>query len=324
MKFNRGRWASTLLCAVVGLSACNESAETSKKETKNSGGDSQTQSAMDNAADQVDVSRFLFNDTVNALVESSPNSALLTTTTDPCLGGGSVTVTVDDVDPEGPSSGDTYTSTYTDCIMWGNRTMNGTNAFEIVTLTGDPTQPPPAIWAIETTAATDMTVTSTQSTRVTLGTFSFAAGTTDGVTYTRAAKGDSEQTVTVGAAPPRTETRNVDTALSWDVGAATYVDTVTINSTGGHGGDLAVETLEPLSGSTNAGTGTWTNSFGPPTAGVLVVTRTNATATSIRTYTAQSDGTVQVETDANGDGTPESTTVTRWPFQILALLGLLY
>lgn len=323
MNFNRGRWVSTLLCAVVGLSACNESAETSKKETKITGGDSQTQSAVNNAADQVDVSRFLFNDTVNALAESNPNKALLTTTTDPCLGGGSVTVTVDDVDPAGPSTGDTYTSTYTDCIMWGNRTLNGTSTFEIVTLTGDPTQPPPAIWAIETTVVTDMTVVSSQSTRVSTGTFSFAAGTTDGVAYTRAVNGDSKQTVTVGAAPPRTETTSIDTALSWDVGAGTYVDTVTINSVGGHGGDLVVETLEPLSGSMTTETGTWRISFAPPSAGILRATRTSATATSIRTYTAQSDGTVQIETDADGDGTPESTTVTRWPFQILAILGLL-
>lgn len=315
-------WTASALCALVlGVTGCNESTGTGATAVPGSHTDKTSDVALNNAADQEDVASFLLNDTVNALAKSTTDPTLLTTTTNPCTGGGTVTVVVDDVDPPGPSTGDKFSSTYLDCITFGGRTINGTSAFEIVSLTGDFAT---AIWQISTKATIDLTTVSATSSRANKGSHTFTAGTTDGVTYTRAAKGTSAQVVTTGTAAPRNETRAVDNALSWNVATSAYSDTVSINNTGGPGGDLAVETLATLAGTFSVPTTTWYwgRSFSSPTAGKLRVTRTNGAAKSINTYTAQSDGRVEIAVDANGDGTPESTTIAAWPFQIIALLGL--
>lgn len=313
------------LAALLALPGCNEQAQSSKVTTHTPSAQPKADdSAVANSADQLDVAAFVYSDTINALVATGNYATLLTTTVNPCSGGGTVTVAYDDIDPAGPSTGDSYTSTYADCVYWGS-TLNGTNSFKIDELSGDPTAPAPAVWMIKTTAVTDLLVDRTTSSRAMKGTHLFAAGTSDGVNYSRAVTGDSTTTRTQGTTTS-TETRKDDTKLTWNLSNNSYSNTISRDETGGPAGDLTIETLEILTGTIPATTTRWRNSLNPPTAGKARVTRTAVTATtatkSIQTFTALSDGTVQTDIDSNGDGVVDTTTTGPWPYRILYLLGL--
>lgn len=318
--------ASLALTACIGQSSSTEDTPPPKPRNTNTAPTQSTppdsDAAESNAADQLNVADFAMRNAIHAFAATGPNAALLTTVTNPCLGGGTVTVDQNDVDPVGPSTGDTYKSTFANCVI-GARTINGSSEFEIVTLVGDPTQPPPAVWSIDTRAAIDITVLSANFTRASKGEFHFAAGTSDGVDFAREIAGQATQSITTGTAT-RNEARSDESSLTWNVNTNSYRDTVRITQTGGSGGDLAVETLAPVTGTITPRTvfGFTLYRYNPPTAGSVKVTVTSGSLTTSTTYTGQSDGQAQIDIDTDGNGTIDTTTTGPWPRRVLTLLGL--
>lgn len=214
-------------------------------------------------------------------------------------GKGSISVTVDDVDPPGRSAGDSYATTYNNCVQFG-RTLNGSSKFTIVTLTGDPTQPPPAIWSITTTAVSDLTVTLATSSYTERSNYNFSHGTVDGVSYARVAEGTSNGSVTrAGVTTP--QSGNFKNTLDIDYSLNTYTYTMSVDKKT-VAGDVLIETLTPLTGTVGDS----------PGSGVIRVTRSTATTRSITTTTALGGGNARVDVDNNGDGVIDSTVTLPW------------
>ncbi|MBI3774617.1 MAG: hypothetical protein HY273_03530 [Gammaproteobacteria bacterium] len=241
---------------------------------------------------------------------SSP--APLTTDT----GKGSISVTVNDVDPAGRSTGDSYTTTYNQCVQFG-RTLDGSSTFTIDALTGVPYSPAPAIWSIATTAESNMTITSTTSSRTEKSKYTFSNGSTDGVTYTKVAEGTSTGSVT-RAAVTTAQSSNFKMTLAENHNTNLYTHTMLVDRKGGARGDVLIETPAPLVGPLG--------SFGrAPDSGSIKVTRTTvATATtpatkSITTITAIGGGNARVEVDSNGDGVIDTTTTVAWWVAVISL-----
>lgn len=217
-------------------------------------------------------------------------------------GNGSISVTVDDIDPPGRSAGDSYTTTYTNCVQF-SRTLSGSSKFTIVTLTGDPTLPPPAIWSIATTAVSDLTITLATSSRTEKSSYSFTNGTLDGVAYSRVAAGTSSGSVT-RAGVTTIQSGNFKNTLDSNYNLNTYTYTMLVDRKTGTG-DVLIETPVPLAGTL----GTLVKS---PTSGTLKVTRSTGTTLSITTTTAIGGGNARVDVDSNGDGVIDSTSTVPW------------
>ena len=244
---------------------------------------------------------------------SSP--APLTTDT----GNGSISVTVNRADTTKPSVNDSYTTTYNQCVQFG-RTLNGTSKFTIAALTGVPFSLAPAIWSIATIAESDMTITSTTSSRTEKSKYTFSNGSTDGVTYTKIAEGTSSGSVTRGpvtAPVTTTQSSNFKMTLADNHNTNLYTHTMSVGRKTDTR-DVLIDTPTPLVG--KLGT------FGTaPDSGSIKVTRTTvATATtpatkSITTITVTTGGNARVDVDSNGDGVIDSTSTVTWRVAILSL-----
>lgn len=226
-------------------------------------------------------------------------------------GNGSISVTVDDVDPPGHSAGDSYTTTYDMCVQFG-RTLDGSSKFTIDALSGELFSPAPAIWNIATTAVSDMTITTATSSRTEQSSYAFTAGTTDGVIYSKIAEGTSSGSVT-RASVTTTQSSNFKMTMDENHSTNLYTHTMLVDRKGGARGDLLIETPEALEGPLGT--------FGTaPASGSIKVTRVTTAATSITTITALGGGDARVDVDSNGDGTIDTTSTVPWRRAILGLL----
>jgi len=251
-----------------------------------------------------------FQELAQTLTAASGILAATTTTVfcgaDPLTdtGAGSVTTVRDDVDPPGPSTGDSVTVTFNQCVRGvapNTRTINGTDKHVLNTVTGQPYVTVP--WTLNGSTATDMTTASAQATTIHKGTTKTDAGSVDGVVATRNSAGDLAHTVTPTGAAAEVTTRKFDIASTRDTNLNTFSYSVNIDSSSPRG-TRKIATTTPLSGTNGAA----------PTAGVLSITKTD-TATnskSVVTITVNADGTVTIATDSNGDGVVDTTVTVPW------------
>lgn len=218
-------------------------------------------------------------------------------------GNGSVTTVANDADPAGPSTGDSLTVTFTNCVE-GGRTLNGSVNSTVVTLTGTPGS---GTFTLNTTRATDLTIATAAGATITSKATSSVNEASDGVKTTRTVKGNSAIAVT-GAATS-SSTQEYDVSNTTDAAANTFTQTASLKSTSTTDGGHEVTTPTPISGTIGA----------VPSAGVINIKHTAADGTiSLIKATIQADGTVTVESDTNGDGVVDTTTTRSW----FGLIGL--
>ncbi len=321
MTLRNGKVISTVagIGLAIFLAGCNapeEQAKTSAAADTNTTtdiGDSTNYATL--AADEVQLALTLGRSQTQGLTATTvyfcSSPAPLTTDT----GKGSITVTVTRADPTKPSANDSYTTTYNQCVQ-SARTLDGTSSFTIDALSGVLFSPPPVIWSIATTAVSDMTITSTTSTRTEKSSYTFSNGSTDGVTYTKIAEGTSTGSVT-RATVTTTQSGNFKMTLAENHNTNLYTHTMSVDRKTDTR-EVLIETPTPLIG--KLGT------FGTaPDSGSIKVTRTTAaTATtaatkSITTITAVTGGNARVDVDSNGDGAIDSTSTVTWRLAILSL-----
>lgn len=226
-----------------------------------------------------------------------------TTTTRVCAGGGSVTTDTNDVDPVGPSTGDSLKVTFSNCVE-GGRTLNGTVNSTVVTLTGTPGS---GAFTLNTTRATDLTIATAAGATIKSKATSSVNEASDGVKTTRNVKGNSAVDVTGTATS--SSTQDYDIASTTDAATNTFTQTASLKSTSTTGGGHEVATPTPISGTIGSA----------PSAGIITIKHTAADGSiSLIKATIQTDGTVLVETDSNGDGVIDTTTTRSW----FGLIGL--
>jgi hypothetical protein len=211
-------------------------------------------------------------------------------------GNGSMTIEIDDVDPPGQSTGDSFTITYDDCVQFG-ATYNGSSAFKIDEVSGLPYSAPPQVWRVATSHASDVTIVRATGVTTMGSTFVFSSGTADGVAYERIVKGSFD--LAAGTTAPIATM--YDNNYGWNVATNSFTHTVNTGFSSSFG-SYKLETLTPVSGMLDA----------PPTGGKARITQDFGSTTMITTYTVLTDGMVQVELDANGDGTVDVTYALPW------------
>lgn len=211
-------------------------------------------------------------------------------------GNGSMVIEIDDVDPPGQSTGDSFKITYNDCVQFGG-TYNGSSAFKIDEISGTPYAAPPQLWRVATSHASEIAIERGGSTTTTASTFGFSSGTADGVAYERIVKGSFD--FAAGSGTPITTL--YDNNYGWNVSTNTFTHSVN-SSFSSSFGSYKLETLTPVTGTLDT----------PPTAGKARITQDFGSTTMITTFTVLTDGMVQVELDANGDGTVDVTYTVPW------------
>lgn len=215
-------------------------------------------------------------------------------------GNGSVTITTDDQDPVGRSTGDAVTTTFNQCDQFGG-VVNGSTSNKINSLTGDPFVTSP--WVVDTTRSTDLTRTGTQGSSTTKSTASSKSESADGVVIVRTSTGQGTRSSTDTAGVTTDSSNQFSSKSTTDMNLQTQTSEFDMNSTDGTSTRTA-KTTTPISGPLN----------GAPTAGIIEIKETDSTAAVNRLVrvTMQADGTSLVEIDSNGDGTIDQTFTSRW------------
>lgn len=210
-----------------------------------------------------------------------------------CSGGGTIGVSLDDIDDSGDvSTGDTFTMSFNSCQEDGS-TLNGSMSVANLVVT----QPTPTAYTysgsitINSLAFSDGADSGTMS-----GTINFAESSSDSVTVTSTLSISSltatltGETLTISALSA-TVTENLTT------GAYTLVSNGTINSSK-LGGVVTFTTPTALKG------------FGTayPSSGAIKISGSNSSIT----LTALSSTNVRLDIDSNNDGTTDSTMNSTW------------
>lgn len=248
-------------------------------------------------------------DAFNTATLAEVGSLAITTTTFFCnsadpqnidTGNGSVTITTDDQDPAGRSTGDSVTTTFNQCNQFGG-IANGTTSNKINALTGDPFVTAP--WVVDTTHSTDLSRTSARGSSTTKSTASSKAESADGVVIVRTTAGEGSRTGTDGAGVATSSTSRFSSKSTTDLNLQTKTNEFDMNSTSGTS-TRSAKTATPIAGPLN----------GAPTSGVIEIREADPAAglNRIVRVTMQSDGTALVEVDADGDGVFEQTFTTPW------------
>ncbi len=246
---------------------------------------------------------------IATLIANDVDPLAITTTTFFCnspdpqnidAGNGSITSTVDDQDPLGISTGDSVTTTFNQCTQFG-RTLNGTRTHTIDSLTGQPYVTTP--WSIETTRASDLTITASERTVSTKNVSTMIANSEDGVIITRSISGTGTRTVTnVNGSMTRDHDFTIITTQDFDLQTSTK--SFSISGSRDNGGTRNINTVTPLTGSLGE----------PPTSGVVEIGETipGVGLTSFIRITAQPDGQALIEIDRDNDGVMDLTVTVPW------------
>lgn len=225
---------------------------------------------------------------------SSPDPANVDT------GNGSITITRDDQDPVGRSTGDSVTETFNACVQF-NRTVSGTKTDTVVSMTGLPFVTAP--WNMETKRATNLTIDNTTRQTKEESTATVKAASVDGVTTQRGVTGTATVSVTdADGTTTRTRTFNVETTTNLSTLTLSKSFDVTSSVPGGR--SLSTKTLAPISGSFGAA----------PDSGIIEIREQDAATGTNRIVriTAQPQGLALVEVDDNGDGVIETSVSVTW------------
>lgn len=217
-----------------------------------------------------------------------------------CPGGGTITYIRDDQGPPWFSEGDTYTTTYDNCIT-GPVTTNGSRIFRVDVLQGQQWVTTP--WSLKTTMSRqNFSVASPWGTRVVDGVSAIEMSSDDNVVYTQVTTGDWTNTRTNGGNATMS-TSNYTISHTWDENLNTFALEFDVASTSAIFDDVVTRTLIPLSGTIGQ----------PPDAGEAEIIRTSPAGTvSIVTVTALPGGLARMAIDSDGDGIIDSVQDTTW------------
>lgn len=217
-----------------------------------------------------------------------------------CPGGGTITYVRDDQGPPWFSQGDTYTTTYADCVS-GVVTTNGSRIFRVEEQQGQ--QWVVAPWSLTTSMERQAyTVSTPWGTRTVDGVSSISLSSPDNVVITQVNSGQSASTNDVAGETLMTTNDYVITH-TWDEANNTFSLEFDVSTTGPIFDDVAVRTLSPLTGPINQ----------IPTAGQAEIVRTSSAGnTSIVTATLMDNGLTRMEMDTNGDGVVDWTQDVNW------------
>ncbi len=217
-------------------------------------------------------------------------------------GNGSMSIAIDDVDPPGQSTGDSFTISYAACVQFGG-TYNGSSKFKIDEISGTPYAPSPQVWRVSTSHSSDVRIDHATGSTTLGSSFVFSSGTADGVSYDRLIQGSFD--LSNGAATPfATKFKN---DYGWNVATNSFAHSVN-SSYSSDFGSYALETLVPIRGVLGTA----------PTEGKARVTQDFGSVNMITTLTVIADGMVRVELDANGDGVVDVTYEQPWSNSALA------
>lgn len=234
--------------------------------------------------------------------------AAITETVLPCSGGGTETLTQDNIDPPWFSAGDTFTTTFDQCLR-GNTLYNGQRIFAVDDMVGMPYVDPQ--WSITTTISRvgftrsnqlNGEVTLSEGSATTELTGSQVAGPFQVEYLQRSFGGWNRSRPNQGTEV--TSTSRFDITYGWDNSRFTWEFDVSLSSS--LFGDTEVVSLEVLSGQIGM----------PPDSGQFRATKSVAAATSIQLVTVLGNGQVQVETDSDGDGVVDNVATMDW-FQVM-------
>ena len=220
------------------------------------------------------------------------------TKSQPCGSGGSVAVTLDDLDGNNKlSAGETIKADFTNCVESG-LTLNGSFTLNAVSLAGDPSQSGAGPYNITVDFTfSGLSVVETSNTFLINGGFRLGLVTNDRITLNSSISGAS-----------LTATVNSDnTTLS------NFADTLTENSTTGAYSYTSKGTLysSKLGGTVTFETIASFQGVGSdyPSSGVMKVTGANQTSLQ---FTAVDSGNTKLEVDTNGDSAFEATINKTW------------
>lgn len=199
----------------------------------------------------------------------------------------------DDANNDGlDSPGDTYVLSFTNCVDQGE-TLNGQVTISNLQLTGDPAS---TNYSLSATISINLTVVDSVDTVSLNGAFNITmaeAGNvlTMSISSSSLTMTDNGETLTVG-------NFTVTFTENFGTGAYTIAFDGPVTSTD-LGGTVVVDTTQPFAGGGTAN----------PTSGSMTILGANNTRVVVTVVGVNS---VQLQVDANGDGTLESTQTTTW------------
>lgn len=211
----------------------------------------------------------------------------------PCSGGGTLTDTWNDADNDGrDSAGDSYTTTYSNCVE-GGVTMNGGVTATLATLVGN--------------TFGDYQIS---------GSFSFnnlavsysglSVGINGGMSYSASRTGSNVsvtlQIPLLTTTSPSGSSTIANATLQYSFNESTFAYSYTITATlsgTSIGGQVTISTLTPFAGTAP----------GYPVSGSLRVTGAGGSSVTI---TAIGGGNVRLDVDSNGDGVVDSSSTMTW------------
>jgi len=248
-------------------------------------------------------------DTFNTSTMGAVGTLAVTTSTFFCsspdpqnvdTGNGSVTITNDDQDPPGRSTGDTVTTAFAQCNQFGS-IVNGSTSNKINLVTGEPFVTAP--WVIDLTRTTDLSRTGTSRSSTNKSTSSSRSESTDGVVIVSTSTGQGTRSRTDAAGVKTDFTSQFSSKSTTDLNQQTKTSEFDMTSVEGTSTRTA-KTATPIAGPLN----------GAPTSGVIEIKETDSAAGVNRLVrvTMQTDGTALVEIDSNGDGTVDQTFTAPW------------
>jgi len=224
-----------------------------------------------------------------------------------CNGGGSVTRTVDDVEPLGLSQGDSHTTLFDNCTRGasGNTVINGDRSFNVDGLSGEPFVD--LNWSLNTSANHNISRINNVANRAvsTQGSSVTELVVTNNDQFVQTLTGNDTREVQ-GAAGAGSNTNDRQVTFQWIRSDNSY--TWDFNVASEHVDDVGSVSMQANTTTQMAGI-----AGQPPISGALTVTSlTNDTVDQVITATAQADGQLLVEIDLGGNGSIDSSSTMSW------------
>lgn len=255
------------------------------------------------AKDQV-----LLNSLKSRALDGDVSINAITTTTTPCEGGGVSKLIVDNQGAPWYSQGDTFTTSFEDCIR-SNTLIVGQRKYSVDVLIGQQFIAPD--WSLTTTISRDIVNTDllTNAVNTNKGVATTEVVVTNTTQYLQTLSGSYE------SERPNNGQQVVDTAeylvtYKWDEapgGSYSWDFDLKTTSTNPVFADMLTKTTETLSGPNNQA----------PETGKMQITKMLDGETSITTITAKGGGVVLIELDNDGDGVIDSSSDSTWQQVVL-------
>ena len=216
----------------------------------------------------------------------------------PCPSSGDFSLTIDDVDPAGFSTGDTAAVMFNNCVI-DTDTINGSMSIGGMTFTGDPSIPFSALSFTMTFTYTDLQFTWSTGSDTVSGTLNISQSTVNGLQFV------SNYTGSISGS-------GVDAGENYTYSYTSMVLNGTFDaSTGAYTADFAGTITDSTLGTFSVANQQSFTGIDPsdPNAGVAKVTASDSSSV---TMTVLDGINVQLEVDSDGDGVTDATFNTTW------------